>query len=106
MTDPTSNDPADVAPGHEQDPQPDKDGHTYRIPAGDFKATCLKLMDRVKETGVEYVITKRNRPVAKLAPVTDEDLRPFVGRSRGVITATREDLMAPVGEDWEVDADL
>lgn len=78
----------------------------HRIQAGKFKAVCLKLMDRVKETGEEFVITKRNRPVAKLAPITDEDLRPFVGRSRGVIAATREDLLAPLGQDWEVDADL
>jgi prevent-host-death family protein len=106
MTDPTSNDPTGEAPDHKEGPQPASEEHSYRIAAGDFKATCLKLMDRVKETGVEYVITKRNRPVAKLAPVTDEDLRPFVGRSRGVITASREDLMAPVSEDWEVDADL
>jgi len=39
--------------------------------------------------------------LAKLA-----EIRPFVGRSRGVIHASREDLLAPVGEDWEVDADL
>jgi prevent-host-death family protein len=108
MADLSTNDPAGEVPGQEVPGQnaPDAEQHSPRIPAGDFKATCLKLMDRVKETGVEYVITKRNRPVAKLAPVTDDDLRPFVGRSRGVITATREDLVAPVGEDWEVDADL
>jgi prevent-host-death family protein len=34
--------------------------------AGEFKATCLKLMDRVEETGEEIIITERNRPVAKL----------------------------------------
>jgi prevent-host-death family protein len=76
------------------------------MPAGEFKAVCLRVMERVKETGEEIVITKRGRPVAKLGPVTDADLRPFVGRSHGVITATREDLLAPIGEDWEVDADL
>lgn len=78
----------------------------YRVQAGDFKAGCLSLMDEVRETGVEYVITKRGRPVAKLGPVTHEDLRPFVNRSRGVIEATPEDLLAPIGENWEVDADL
>jgi prevent-host-death family protein len=77
-----------------------------RIPAGEFKAVCLSLMDRVKETGEEFVITKRGRPVAKLTPVAGDDLRPFVGRSRGMITATREELMAPLDESWEVDADL
>ncbi|HKP74166.1 MAG TPA: type II toxin-antitoxin system Phd/YefM family antitoxin [Longimicrobiaceae bacterium] len=76
------------------------------IPAGKFKPECLRLMDLVNETGEEIVITKRNRPVAMLVPVPDAELRPFVGRSSGVIHASREDLMAPVDEDWEVDADL
>lgn len=76
-----------------------------RIPAGEFKAVCLRVMERVKQTGEEVVITKRGQPVAKLGPVTDADLRPFVGRSRGVITASRANLLAPLG-DWEVDADL
>jgi prevent-host-death family protein len=39
------------------------------ITATEFKARCLELMDRVMERGETYVITKRNRPVAKLAPV-------------------------------------
>ncbi|MBD0320279.1 MAG: type II toxin-antitoxin system Phd/YefM family antitoxin [Gemmatimonadetes bacterium] len=77
-----------------------------RVGAGEFKATCLKLMDEVEETGEEIIITKRNRPVAKLVPAGREGLRPFVGRSRGMISARPEDLMAPIGEDWEVDADL
>jgi prevent-host-death family protein len=77
-----------------------------QVRAAEFKATCLKLMDQVEETGEEIIITKRNRPVAKLAPIRGEGLRPFVGRSRGVISVSREDLMAPISEDWEVDADL
>lgn len=38
--------------------------------AGEFKATCLSLMDEVAATGREIVITKRGKPVAKLVPVT------------------------------------
>jgi len=75
------------------------------IPAGEFKPACLRLMDEVSATGVEIVITKHNRPVARLVPAEGE-LRPFIGRSSGVIQMSREDLMAPIGEDWEVDADL
>ncbi len=63
-------------------------------------------MEQVKKTGEEFVITKRGQPIAKLAPLTDSDLRPFVGRSRGVISASRDNLVAPLGDDWEVDADL
>ena len=39
------------------------------VPAAEFKATCLELMNRVKATGAEYVITKHGKPVAKLVPV-------------------------------------
>ena len=39
-----------------------------RYSAAEFKARCLKLMDRVRETGVEYIVTKHGRPVAKLVP--------------------------------------
>ena len=74
--------------------------------AGKFKPACLRLMDEVHDTGKEIVITKRNRPVAKLVPYTDDDLPAFVGRSRGVIEASAEDLISPIDEDWEVDADL
>lgn len=38
------------------------------IPAGEFKARCLALMDQVRERGGEIVITKRGVPVARLVP--------------------------------------
>ncbi len=47
---------------------------TLEIPAGEFKAKCLKLMDQVRESGKEIVITKRGKPVAKLVPL--EPLEP------------------------------
>jgi prevent-host-death family protein len=39
-----------------------------QIPAGEFKAKCLKLMDQVARSGVPIVITKHGKPVAKLVP--------------------------------------
>jgi len=39
------------------------------IPAGRFKAQCLKLLDEVAETGAEITVTKRGRPVARVVPV-------------------------------------
>jgi prevent-host-death family protein len=56
-----------------------------RYAAADFKARCLELMDRVRETGVEYVVTKHGKPVAKLVPFT-EDARPsFFGSLKGSV---------------------
>ncbi len=55
---------------------------TRTVPAGEFKAKCLRLMDEVDETGVTIVITKRGRPVSRLVPVER------VGRSiSGVLPA-------------------
>ena len=38
------------------------------IPAGQFKARCLRLMDEVRTTREPVLITKKGRPVAKLVP--------------------------------------
>ena len=62
--------------------------------ATDFKAHCLRLIDRVRETAEPIVITKRGRIVARLVPAGDDDDRPWE-RLRG--TARWEgDPLGPV----------
>jgi prevent-host-death family protein len=39
------------------------------IPAGRFKAECLRIMDDVARRREPVTITKRGRPVARLVPV-------------------------------------
>ena len=39
-----------------------------QMPAGEFKARCLKVMDQVHKTREPVVITKHGKPVAKLVP--------------------------------------
>ncbi len=34
------------------------------IPAGEFKAQCLHIMDEVNQTRQSIIITKRGKPVA------------------------------------------
>ena len=38
------------------------------MPAGEFKAKCLRVMEDVKKYRVPVVITKKGRAVAKLVP--------------------------------------
>jgi prevent-host-death family protein len=38
------------------------------MPAGEFKARCLRVMEDVKKYRIPVVITKKGRPVAKLVP--------------------------------------
>jgi prevent-host-death family protein len=54
------------------------------IPAGQFKAICLDLLDQVKERNQEYVITKRGEPYAKLTTVDPQHADPF-GFMRGTV---------------------
>jgi len=39
------------------------------MPAGQFKARCLRVMEEVKKYRTPVVITKKGRAVAKLVPV-------------------------------------
>jgi prevent-host-death family protein len=38
------------------------------MPAGEFKARCLRVMEEVKKYRIPVVITKKGRAVAKLVP--------------------------------------
>ena len=67
------------------------------IRASDFKATCLKLLDEVQESGRSYVVTKRGKPVAKLVPI--EEPEPLEGSVR--ILADRDEELFSTGEIWD-----
>ena len=69
------------------------------IPAGEFKARCLQIMDDVAETHAEVVITKYGRPVAKLVPV-DEDVPDSFGAMAGSVIYLDEDVVSPDHEAW------
>ena len=47
------------------------------IPASEFKAKCLALLDEVAETREAIVVTKRGKPVARVEPV--EEPRSLIG---------------------------
>ena len=42
-----------------------------KMPAGEFKARCLRVMEDVKKYRTPVIITKKGRPVAKLVPVEE-----------------------------------
>ena len=66
------------------------------IPAAEFKAHCLALMDEVQASGEEIVVTKRGKPVARIlpaAPATPPDL------SNSILWFS-DDFEAPLHEPW------
>jgi prevent-host-death family protein len=69
------------------------------IPAGEFKAKCLALLDEVAATGEEIIVTKRGKPVARLVSAAVEDPRKKLA---GSILWQAEDLETFTSEeDWE-----
>ncbi len=72
-----------------------------QMPAGKFKARCLRVMEQVRKTRESVVITKRGKPVAKLVPA-DKIPDDVFGCLKGVIKIVG-DIESPVvpPEDWE-----
>jgi prevent-host-death family protein len=72
-----------------------------RIPAAQFKARCLALMEEVRATKEPVLITKRGEPVAKLVPA-EGSADNFIGRLQGIVKVVG-DIESPVEplESWE-----
>lgn len=71
------------------------------VPAGEFKAKCLKLLDEVKQSGKTVVVTKRGEPVAELRPVA-RHRKPLIGFYKGKVKILG-DIISPI-EDIEREA--
>jgi prevent-host-death family protein len=56
-----------------------------KVPAGQFKARCLALMDQVAESGQPMVVTKHGKPVVQIIraqPNEDEIFGFLAGKGR------------------------
>lgn len=71
------------------------------IPAGRFKAECLRLLDDVAETGETIVVTKRGKPVARIAPIEE----PPSLKGSVVYLVSDEELIAPIDEVWNAEVE-
>ena len=69
-----------------------------KIPATQFKAKCLKLMDTVARTREPVVITKHGREVARLVHA-QPDPESLFGYMRGTVRL-EGDLVAPIEAPW------
>ena len=70
------------------------------IPAGEFKAKCLQLMDQVARSRESIVITKRGKPVAKLVPPDEPEPRaPLFGYMAGT-AEIRGDIVNMPHVEW------
>lgn len=73
---------------------------TRTVPAGEFKAKCLKLMDEAVAKQQRFSITKRGKLVGHFVPVSVEEkpFRSIVGRSPGI--KILGDIISPLPQEW------
>lgn len=73
------------------------------VAAAEFKATCLRLIDEMNETGQPVTITKRGKPVAVLTPVEPPAaIQPLWGYLEGTVTRYDDPLKPAVDPDeWD-----
>ena len=69
------------------------------IPAGRFKAQCLRLLDEVAETGETIVVTKRGKPVARVEPVEE----PPSLKGSVIYLVDDDELLFSTGEAWDAE---
>jgi antitoxin (DNA-binding transcriptional repressor) of toxin-antitoxin stability system len=61
-------------------------------------------MDRVRERGVEYVVTKHGRPVAKLVPYREPGRKSLFGSMKGTLVAY-ERPFDPIDGEYDINRD-
>ncbi len=73
------------------------------MPAGQFKAKCLAVMDEVQAKRIPGLVTKNGKPVAKLVPLEVPDGEdPLDAFYYGKIEVVG-DIFAPLYSDKELD---
>ena len=80
-------------------------GAPRTIKASEFKATCLKLMDEVAESGEEIIITKNGKPVAKLTPHRERARKSWFGADKDRIRILG-DIISPIDVAWDAEQGL
>ena len=70
------------------------DNKIRHVPAAEFKANCLRMMDEVARQRRPIIITKRGKPVAKLMPVEEKPIDLF-GRMAGTAKICG-DIIGPI----------
>ncbi len=69
------------------------------MPAGEFKAKCLHVMDDVNKKKQPIIVTKRGKPVAKIMPIL-ADRKSVFGCMKGTATI-KGDITKPIDVKWD-----
>ncbi|MBV8116055.1 MAG: type II toxin-antitoxin system Phd/YefM family antitoxin [Silvibacterium sp.] len=84
-----------------------KTTRTRTMPAGEFKAHCLAVIDEVHNRREQVIITKYGKPMARLMPLEKAEKKPesVFGFMKGKIHILG-DIVEPITEPQYWDADI
>jgi len=74
------------------------------MPAGEFKAKCLRVMEEVRKYRTPVVITKKGKPVAKLVPPDEpkKDVFGCVADQFTIVGDIENTHVFPPFEEWDM----
>lgn len=73
------------------------------IPAGEFKAKCLALIDEVSQSRVPLVVTKRGTPIAQVVPLGPPEAQKVPSLLGSVRYTSDDELLAPIPAAWDAE---
>ena len=74
-----------------------------QINVSEFKAVCLRLLERVRQTGEPVEILKNGKPLAVVHPPAARGRKAAFGALKGTLRGPLGDLVQPVAEaEWEI----
>ena len=74
-----------------------------QINVSEFKAVCLRLLERVRQTGEPIEILKNGEPLAVVYPAPARSRKEAYGAMRSTLRGPVGDLIQPVdGIEWDV----
>ena len=74
------------------------------ISISEFKATCLRVLDNVKKTGLNILVTRKGEPIALVIPPPPPPVtKTWLGSMKDTVKIAG-DIISPVVDekDWEV----
>ncbi len=73
------------------------------LSASTFKAHCLEFLEKTRSQKMEYIVTKRGKPMAKLIPIPEENHPSFMfGGMQDSITI-KGNILSPIDVAWDCD---
>jgi prevent-host-death family protein len=67
----------------------------------EFKATCIRVLKTVAETGEAVVVTLRGKPLARVEPVVEPGRGRVLGGLQGLMEIRGDIVTSDFPDDWE-----